>query len=801
MSAPTTVRPAGPDGIIGRRSRKVGGDELLTGRVRYLDDHRPTGTLHAVVVRSDQAHARIDGIDATAARAMPGVQLVLDGRQAAELSGPIPYFIDPAARGGRRVDIRCLAVDTTVFVGQPVAAVVATTRAEAEAAAAAVRIRSTPLPHVLDAVEALRPDAPRVYDEWPDNVVFAKKYGIGDVDAALAAADVVVTEELHIARTTTAPMEPRGYLASWDPADETLTVHAACQNPHQMRWMLSASLGLDETRIRIVTTTVGGSFGLKMQGHPEETLIALLSQQLGRPVKWVEDRRECFMAGAREQVHRITVGATRDGRILGLRNAIVADTGALSAQPGWAMPNMSATTLPSGYAVQACDIQLQVVATNKPSLNAARGFGKDAAHFVMERIVDVLARRLGMDPAEIRRRNFVGPDEMPYRTSTGLNIDSGDFPGLLDKTLAALDYDALRERQRQARDQGRHLGIGLAFELTPESSDGPGTFVSGFDTTTVRMSVTGSVTVLTGVTTPGGGNDTGIAQIVAQELGVPIGTIRVIQGDTDQCPNGFGNFSGRSMVVGGGSAALAARDVRAKIVAVAARMLSVDPDDLDVDEGIVTSRTDPATTVPVAEVAITLLTRAFAIAKDIEPVLESTRAFMPGNIDHTPDEHGRIQPYPTYSSCLHGAVVEVDPDTGKVTLVDYVMTHDCGTMINPSLVEGQATGAIVMGLGTALSEQLVFDDDGALLSDRFKSYLLMRAGDLPELRMVHQVTPSPFTVHGNKGAGEAGIGGAQAAVANAVEDALSPFGVTVRRIPLTPPEVLRVLDEAAVVSS
>ncbi|WP_434441629.1 xanthine dehydrogenase family protein molybdopterin-binding subunit [Lentzea sp. E54] len=781
---------------IGGSPRKRDGAVLLTGRGKFVDDYRPPGLLHAHVLRSTVAHARITAVDTSAAERAPGVRLVLTGQQAAELTGPIPYFIDPAARKGNRTDIHCLQRDKVLFAGQPVAAVVAETREQAEDAAALIRIDYEVLPHVLDADEAMLPDAPRLYEDWPGNVVTHNRYGTGDTDAALARADVVVSGELRIGRSTTAPMEPRGYLASWNTDDETLTVHASCQNPHQMRWMLSRTLNVGEDRIRIVTAKIGGSFGLKMQGHPEETLIALLSKLIGAPVKWIEDRRVALMAGARNQVHRFRAGATSDGRITGLVNHIVADIGALTAQAGWAMPNMSATTLPSGYAVRDVRVELDIVCTNKPPVNAARGFGKDAAHLIMERVIDLVARELELDPAEVRRRNFVPAEEFPYRTSTGLNIDSGDFHGLLDKTLAAIDYPALRERQEAARAEGRHLGIGFGFELTPESSDSPGTFVSGFDTTTVRMSMTGRVTVLTGVTNPGGGNDTGIAQVVATELGVPIDWVELVQGDTDRCPNGFGNFSGRSMVVGGGSATLAARDVRSKLADLGARLLGVDGDGVEVVDGVVRVAGEPQRAVPVPEVARTLLTKAFAIGQDIEPVLESTRAYKPGNIDHVPDEHGRIQPYPTYSSCLHAVVVEVDTGTGKVSLLDYVMAHDCGTMINPALVEGQARGAIVMGLGAALSEQLVFDADGRLASDRFKTYLLPRAGDIPVLRMIHQVTPSPFTMHGNKGAGEAGVGGAQAAVANAVEDALAPLGVTVTSVPLTPPVVLGLIDEA-----
>lgn len=783
-----------PGTAIGAPVRKRGGRQLLTGQARFTDDYAPRGMVHAAVVRSTIAHARILGIDIAAASALPGVLLVLTGEEAVKYAGPIPHFIDPGARGGVTTDLHCLAVSKVVYAGEPVAAVVARTRQQAQAAAALVEVRYEALPSVLDAQAALRPGAPRLYEDWPDNRILHRHYGIGDVDGALRQADVVLSGTMRIGRQSQAPIEPRGYLANWDSSDGTLTVRGSLQNPHQLRWMLSRTLDIGEEQIRVITAQVGGGFGLKMQGHPEETLVCLLSKLTGRPVKWIEDRRECFLAGAREQEHHFTVGAMNDGRIVGLRDHIVADAGALSGNPGWAMPNMSATTMPTGYRLQDCRLELQVVATNKPPLNAMRGFGKPEANVVMERIVDLVARATGVDPAEVRRRNFIGPEEFPYRTATGLNIDSGDYAGLLDKALDTIGYQRRRDEQRDGRREGRYLGIGLGFELTPESADGPGTLVAGYDVTTVRMGMSGHVTVLTGVTTPGGGNETGIAQIVASELGIPLSWIRVIQGDTAQCPTGYGNFSGRSTLVGGGSAALAARDLRAKLAAVGARLLEADEDQVEVADGVVRLRADASRSVPVPAVAHTVMSRAFTIASGVEPVLEATRAYKPDNIRHEPDEFGRSQPYPSYSSCMHAVVVEVDSETGIVRPLDYVMVHDCGTIINPALVEGQALGAISMGLGEALSAELAYDGEGRLISDRFKSYLLPRVSDMPPVRLVHQVTPSPFTTFGNKGAGEAGVGGAVAAIANAVEDALSPFGVTVGQVPITPPRVLSLLE-------
>jgi carbon-monoxide dehydrogenase large subunit len=412
----------------------------------------------------------------------------------------------------------------------------------------------------------------------------------------------------------------------------------------------------------------------------------------------------------------------------------------------------------------------------------------------MERAVDLVAQTLGMDPVEVRRRNLVRSDEFPYRTNAGLNIDSGDYHAALDKAVALVGYDELRAEQKRLRGEGRHLGVGVAFELTPEAADIPGTMVGGYDTSCVKMDPSGKVTLLTGVTSPGSGNDTGIAQIVADQLGVVIEDITVIQGDTDVCPYGFGNYSGRSMVVGGNSAYLAAKDVRAKLQTVAAAMLEAAEDDLVFGGGLITVvGTDRA--VPVKDVAYAVYTLAFATAHMVEPPLESTRVYKPDNITHFPDEKGRIQPYPTYSNAIHIAVVEVDAETGKVDLQRFGVVHDCGNMINPTFVEGQMEGAIVMGIGAAMTEEQVYDEQGNLHSDRFKTYLMPRASDVPRIETAHQVTPSPFTILGVKGAGEAGVGGAQAAIVNAVADAIAPLGARPRRTPVSAPNVLAAIEE------
>jgi len=627
-------------------------------------------------------------------------------------------------------------------------------------------------------------------------VALAGSYREGDVDRALRTAAHTFRYEMRIGRSTSAPIETRGYIADWNVDDDTLTVYGACQNPHPMRWVLAQALRILESRVRVVAPNVGGAFGLKMHGHPEEVLLCVLSRLAGAPVKWIEDRRDCFLAGAREQTHRVEVAVHGDGRVAAFRDRFVANVGAMSATPGWGMALVTALTLPTGYRVPHCEIEYTVAVTNKAPWHPTRGYGKEAANLVMERVMDLAARTLGLDPAEVRRRNFIARDLFPYATPTGLNIDSGDYEGVLDKALALIDYPRARREQAALRVAGRLRGVGIAFELTPEAAALPGTLSGGFDASTVRMDPSGNVTVLTGVTSPGGGNETGIAQVVADELGVSVETVSVVQGDTASCPYGFGNSTGRSLVVGGSSAALAARDVKAKLAQVASGALGCDPGELVFAHGRAAVRDDRARSVTMREIAQTVYRRPYSAADMIEPLLEATRVYKPGNIRHTPDDRGRIQPYPTYSNAVHVAVVDVDGDTGQVTVRDYAVAHDCGVMINPTLVEAQMHGAVAMGIGAALFEASAYDRAGRLVSDRFKTYLLPRAGDLPALKVAHHVTPSPFTLLGNKGAGEAGVGGALAAVTNAVDDALAPLGVAVDRVPLRPPVVLALLDRA-----
>ena len=786
-----------PSPYVGRDQKPLDGDRFLTGRAQFVDDIRLAGMVHLAVLRSPHAHARIVKVDLDSVRSSPLCLAALEGEEATELAGPIPHRGNPGLVGGNTRDERCLATGKVIYEGEPVAAVVAGTRADAEALLALIEVEYERLPHILDADASLAPDAVRINEEWDSNLVCHVAHTEGDVDAALDAAPHRLADELRIHRYSTQPIEMRGYVADWDARTEKLTLHASGQNPHLERGAIAEALGLTDERVRVVLADIGGAFGLKMHVYPEELLACLMSQKLGRPVRWLESRAECLMVGAREQTHRWEVAFDEKGRILALRDHFVANIGTLSAAPGWGMARLTALTFPGGYKIPATDIQVSVAVTNKSPWNASRGYGKEATALLLEHVCDRIASALDVDPADVRHQNFVQPHEFPFKANSGLNLDSGDYGRLLEAALTLADYPALRARQREARTAARPgaLGIGIAFEVTPEGADLPGAFTGGFDASTVRMSPRGRVTVLGGTTTPGSGNDTAIAQIVADELGVGLDTVTVVQGDTDRCPYGFGNGNGRSTMMGGGSAQLAARELRGRLLTIASRVLEAPEQELELADGEArvsgTSRS-----MPIADVAFTSYTLAYREGLGVESALEATRVYKPGNIDHRVDEKGRISAYATFSNAVHVCAVEVDTETGRVEILSHAIADDCGTMINPLAVKGQMFGAAAMGLGGALSEHLVYDDDGRLVTTGFKSYLMPRAGDLPSFDFAHQVTPSPFTSLGTKGAGEAGVGGASAAVLNAVNDALAPQGVLITQLPLSPPAILDAITRA-----
>ncbi|SFK73900.1 xanthine dehydrogenase family protein molybdopterin-binding subunit [Geodermatophilus ruber] len=770
------------------------GDLLLTGRAEFLDDIALPGLLHAAVLRSPHAHARVLRVDATAARQARGVRAVLAPEDADAQAAPLPAFFEPSIVGGKTSTFRILAGTKVTYVGEAVAAVAAETLADAEAALELIEVEYEVLPAVVDAEDALAPGAPLVFGEWGDNLLAVFPFAEGDAAAAVAAAPHRLSGELHTQRHHTAPMETRGYIASWDRAGR-LTFWGSTQNPHPLRTNLSTVLGLPEDRIRVIATRLGGGFGHKFNGYAEEPLVCLLARAAGGPVKWVETRADALLVGAREFSHRFTVGYDDTGRILGIQDRVVGNIGALGSWGGWSMTFPAGMTFPGPYKVADYDIQSHAVVTNKAPWNGARGYGKETACLALERMVDLIAAERGLDPADVRRVNFIPEDEFPFWTAAK-HLDSGNYAGALDKVLALSDYRGLRARQERARAGGRLFGIGLAFELTPEGGDFAGSFVRGYDTSTVRVYPSGAVTVLTGVTSPGTGNETSIAHLVASELGIPSEQVSVVQGDTDTCPYGFGNFTSRSLATGGAAAVLAAREIRDRMSGAAAALLDCAADDLRFADGNVTCVTVPTSSLSFAEVAETVYRRGLAAPGLDQPLLEVTRVDLPHNFHHVPDEQGRFSAYPSYPYSAHVAVVEVDAETGVVDLFEFHAVDDCGNVVSPRFVEGQLYGAISMGIGGALWEHQPYTTDGQPVATQFKHYLTPRAGDLPAIRLDSQHTPSPFTLLGTKGAGESGVGGGLAACVNAVNDALAPLGATAHHLPLNPPNVLAAIDAA-----
>jgi carbon-monoxide dehydrogenase large subunit len=783
---------------VGQSIRAIDGDAFVTGRARYTADFNFPGQLYAAIVRSPHAAAKIRRVEFADAQKVSGVVLCMDGAQAAREIEPIPHYIDAAVFGGRTTAVRCLALDEVRHFGQPVAVVVATDLRTARYAASRVRVDYELLEPIVTSEQALAEGARRVVSDWDQNLIMWIPFSNGDAAGALDRAAHRVKTQVGIHRFSTQPIETRAYNAVWDAHNHAVVLYATAQNPHPLRNVLAQALRLPENRVRIVAPNVGGAFGLKMHGHPEEALVCHLARSTGRPVKWVETREECLLVGGREQSHDLELAVDANGRILGLKNRFLANTGAPTACPGWGMAFLSAITFPGPYDVQDTAVELNVVVTNKPPWNASRGYGKEATAIAIEVAIDRAARQIGLDPVEIRLRNFIPRNAFPWKSPSGLIYDSGDYAGCLRKAVDLLRYAEWRGKQAAGRKEGRYLGIGVAYELTPEGGALPGTMVAGYDTSTVKVGPDGSVKVFTGVTNPGGGNPTGIAQIVADELGVEFESIRVVQGDTDTCPYGFGNYSGRSTIVGGGSAALAAADVREKVARVAAALLGVGVDTIKIQRGTITSSAQLGKSLSYREVCYAAYTRSYDIAACIEPPLEATRTFKPGLISHTPDEQGRINPYPSYSNAAYATVCEVDIATGRIKLLAFAVVHDCGQVINPILVEGQACGAIAMGVGGMLGEEVRYDSAGHQSTRSFVDYVMPRGADMPAVAVGHHDSPNPVTFRGLKGAGEAGVGGSAAAVANAVNDALAPLGVEITEFPLTPDRVWSALQAATI---
>lgn len=763
---------------------------LAAGRGRFLDDREPPGCLHVAFLRSPAPHARIDTVDAGRALALPGIRRVLTGEEAAERIRPLrARFHVPAFRP---CDQPALAIDRVRYVGEPVAAVVAVSRALAEEAADLVGLSISPLEPVVDAESALTERSPLVHEEVEGNVVFREAVAVGDVDAAFARAAVVERHAFRSQRRLGCPIECRGSTAV-PTADGRLEIRSTTQVPHVLRSIVAESLGYPEARIRVVCDDVGGGFGTKVAIAPEELVVAVLALELDAPVKWVEDRREHLLASPHGQDQRHLVEAAFDahGRLLGLRARIVCDVGAYSISP-WSAglePGMAAAILPGPYRVPTYAAEALAVLTNKAPSGPIRGVSRPPCVFSIERTLDAAARRLGLDRAEIRRRNLVAPDEFPFETVTGLVLDSGSYRESLDLLLEVLDEAGFRTEQEAARRAGRYLGLGycLFFEQSALGVDvfrGRGMAMTpGYEMATVRVSRTGDVTVLAGISSQGQGIERALARLVAGRLGVPPECVAVLHSDTELVPYGFGAFASRAAVLGGGAAITAAEAVREKATEIAAHLLEASAADLEWADGAVRVRGSAQRQLTLAEIADTAYARPFLLEPGSEPGLESTSSYFP--------------PPATFSNAAHGCIVEVDPELGSVRVRRYVVVEDCGTIVDIDNVEGQVHGGVVQGIGHALLEHAHYDEAAQPRFSTFLDYLLPTALDVPAVEVRHLSSPSPFTKDGIKGMGEGGALGPPAAIASAVDDALAPFGVLVTELPITPPSIRRLLRRAA----
>jgi len=773
--------------MFGARHKRNEDPRLLTGQAQFVDDVRLPDALHVAFKRSDYAHARLLNVEVAAARAMPGVVAVYTAADLGEFWQPSPLLVPPPPTqhivfNGRTAGQ--LARDKVRFVGEPVVMIVATSRYVAEDAAELVEIDYAPLPAVVDLEAALDPGAPLVHEDVGSNMAAHVIQRKGDYTAAQAEAAVTIRRRFLYDRGTAAPMEGRGVVAQWDALARHLTVWDSTQAPIPIRNGLARMLGLSERQVRVVAPFVGGGFGPKiMMFYPEETLVPWAAMQLNRPVKWIEDRLENFVAMTHErgQVHDSEIALTADGLILGVKDVFLHDTGAYDPY-GLTVPLNTQCTLLGPYVIPHYYTEFKAVFTNKTIVTPYRGAGRQHGVFVIERLLDLAARELGLDVAEIRRRNLIPPDAFPYNNGiifqdfTTLTYDSGNYAPVLDKTLAMIGWDRFEQEEGpRLRAGGQKVGIGLVMYVE-------GTGIGPYEGARIQIEPSGKVTVVTGVGTQGQGHYTVFAQIAAEVLGVALADVFVSTGDTGQFNWGTGTFASRGAVVAGSAVHEAALLVRAKAIKLAAEALETDEANVELVGGYAQVRGVATARVSLAELAGRANPLRGAVRPGTEPGLEATAYFGP--------------PMGATAMGAHAMIVAVDPETYNLKIHKYVAVHDCGRVINPLLVEGQVQGGIAQGIGNAFYEQLIYDESGQLLNASFMDYLLPTAGDVPHIDIGHEETPSPLNPLGVKGAGEAGAIPVGPLFAQALEYALADTGIEICEIPLSPSRLWELVEAA-----
>lgn len=785
--------------LFGQPIRRSEDPRLVTGNGRYLDD-LGHDALEVAFVRSPHAHARIVDVDVTDALDVDGLVAIYtfddlaadEDDHGSRVAEPLPLLIPhPTLTHGRTQ--YALAKDEVNYVGEAIVMVVASSRYTAEDVVDRIRVDYEFLPAVVG-IEAARAAQHLVHDDVPGNVAARMVQETGDADAAIDAAPHQLELELAIERSASMPMEGKGVLAAWDADDRSLTVHTSTQTSTSVRQAIAAKLALPVDRVEVITPDVGGGFGVKIvHPWPEEVLVPWAACRLGRQVKWTEDRREHFISSAHErgQLHRVRVGYDDDGRLLGLSVKFWHDHGAYIPY-GLIVPIITSTQLLGPYKPGVYRVEFESLYTNTVIVTPYRGAGRPQGCFVMERTMDAIARDLGLDRALVRERNFIQPEEMPYdqglifQDGRPLIYDSGDFPASLDKLKKLVGWDDFEAYREQARAEGRRVGIGMACYVE-------GTGVGPYEGGHIRVETDGTVVVSTGLTTQGQGHQTMLAQIVGDELGVPFDRIRVTTGDTRRFKYAVGTFASRTAVMSGSAIAVTARKVREKALRIAAQALEASVDDLEIVDGHVQVKGSPSARIDLGAVAV--LSNPLRYAFD-EASKRATQFAAPADPDRPPIEAGESPglegtdfyspPRSTFANGMHAVVVETDPETADIRILRYCVVHDCGTLINPMIVEGQIHGGVAQGVGGALYERMEYAPDGQLLNASFMDFLMPYASEVPEVEIDHLVTPSPLNPLGVKGAGEAGVIPGSAAIAAAIEDA---EGITITRMPISPSEL------------
>jgi len=773
--------------VFGARVMRKEDARLIQGQGQYTDDIQLPGMIYAVMVRSPHAHARIRSIDIAAAEAMAGVVKVYTGASLQGRVGAIPTAWIPPESDMKMVEHPVLAYDRVRYVGDGVAMVVATDRAIAEDAAELISVDYEPLAHEHDQLRAMREGAPVIHEDAPGNVALHWKVGT-DTEDVFQNADVVIKETFRQQRLIPNPMEPRAAVAQYHSSTGEMTVWATTQNPHIHRVLMSGVLGIPEHKLRIVAGDVGGGFGSKIACYPDEVLVAYAARELGHPVKWTETRSEHFLATThgRDHVDQVELAGTRDGHVLAVRVITYANLGAYLSTAGPGVPTILFGLIVNGaYDIAHASADVYGVFTNTTPVDAYRGAGRPEATYLIERMIDRYAEKISMDPVQVRRKNLITKEQFPYTNPFGLTYDSGDYHQALDKALSMLDYAAVRREQEALRRQGKYIGVGFSTYvemcgLGPSQVAGAVGFQGGlWESAMVRMHPSGKVTVFTGASPHGQGEETTFAQIVGDRLGIPIEDIEIVHGDTHRIAMGWGTYGSRTTAVGGGALAQASDRVLAKARTIAAYMLEIPVDAVRFETGRFYPDGQDDRSVSIQEVTLQAYL-AWNLPEGIEPGLEASAFYDPTNF--------------TYPFGTHVAVVSVDRGTGEVQLLRYIAVDDCGPTINPMIVEGQIHGGIVQGVGQALYEGAMYDQDGQLVTGSFLDYAMPKARFFPRLETAHTVTPSPHNPLGVKGVGETGTIASTPAVVNAVMDALAPFGVTDLAMPLTPPKVWAAME-------